>query len=213
MIVLTDPDKKVRTAIAEFIGEPDDLGVVQVDTPAKLDKMLTDPSISLEVILIGPGVDPKTALDLASTVQQTSPEISVILLAKTLDPNLLRSALRYGVKDVLPEPFSRKQLQEAVERAQGLARSLRGRSGAVAAHTPGEFIHQKSVTVFSWKGGCGKSFLSSNLAVLLAQKTSQEVALVDLDLQSGDLAIMLQLQPKWTMYDAAERLDGLDADE
>jgi pilus assembly protein CpaE len=70
----------------------------------------------------------------------------------------------------------------------------------------------KVITVFSSKGGCGKSFVSTNLAVALAQKTGEEVALIDLDLQFGDLAIMLQLFPARTIYDAAQNLDRLDAD-
>jgi pilus assembly protein CpaE len=73
-------------------------------------------------------------------------------------------------------------------------------------------VDGKVITVFSSKGGCGKSFVSSNLAVALAQKTGHEVAMVDLDLQFGDLAIMLQLFPARTIYDAAQNLDRLDAD-
>jgi pilus assembly protein CpaE len=66
----------------------------------------------------------------------------------------------------------------------------------------------KVVTVFSSKGGCGKTFLSTNLAVALSQGGA-EVALVDLDLHFGDVAIMLHLFPSHTIYDAAQN-PGLD---
>jgi pilus assembly protein CpaE len=65
------------------------------------------------------------------------------------------------------------------------------------------------ITVFSSKGGCGKTFLSTNLAVALS-RSGAEVALVDLDLHFGDVAIMLHLFPSHTIYDAAEN-PGLDA--
>jgi pilus assembly protein CpaE len=66
------------------------------------------------------------------------------------------------------------------------------------------------VSVFSTKGGSGKSLVASNLAVIAAQRSGQRVALVDLDLQSGDLAIMFQLMPALSIYDAAQGADRLD---
>jgi pilus assembly protein CpaE len=63
--------------------------------------------------------------------------------------------------------------------------------------------------VFSSKGGCGKTFLATNLAVALS-RGGAEVALVDLDLHFGDVAIMLHLFPSHTIYDAAES-PALDA--
>jgi pilus assembly protein CpaE len=68
---------------------------------------------------------------------------------------------------------------------------------APADDRPGRII-----TVFSAKGGCGKTVLSTNLAAALAT-TGPEVALVDLDLNFGDVAIMLQLYPTRTIQDAA----------
>jgi pilus assembly protein CpaE len=66
------------------------------------------------------------------------------------------------------------------------------------------------VSVFSTKGGCGKSLVASNLAVLAAERLKQRTALVDLDLQSGDLAIMFQVMPALSIYDAALDADRLD---
>jgi pilus assembly protein CpaE len=66
------------------------------------------------------------------------------------------------------------------------------------------------VSVFSTKGGCGKSLVASNLAVLAAERLKQPTALVDLDLQSGDLAIMFQVMPALSIYDAALDADRLD---
>src|SRR6266536_2492298 len=99
----------------------------------------------------------------------------------------------------------------SIARALEIAGSLRGRlagGGAgrpdLAGDRPGEVI-----TVFSAKGGCGKTFLATNLAVALAARGAG-VALVDLDLHFGDVAIMLQLFPTHTIQDAARELE-LDA--
>jgi pilus assembly protein CpaE len=67
----------------------------------------------------------------------------------------------------------------------------------------------KIITVFSAKGGCGKSTLATNLAVTLATG-DQRVCLVDLDLAFGDVAILLQLSPQRTIADAIGLADRID---
>lgn len=69
----------------------------------------------------------------------------------------------------------------------------------------------KVVTVFSTKGGAGKSVIATNLAVTLAQRNQGPVCLVDADLQFGDVAVMLKLTPKHTIVDAVSALDRIDA--
>src|SRR5207249_3679996 len=111
-----------------------------------------------------------------------------------LTPDVLQQAIRSGVRDVLPAAFTGAQLIDTVSRAEALAMQIRGRVIATpTGQEPAEVTDHKVITVFSSKGGCGKSFVASNLAVALALKTGEEVAMVDLDLQFGDLAIMLQL--------------------
>lgn len=68
------------------------------------------------------------------------------------------------------------------------------------------------ITVFSTKGGAGKSVVASNLAVLLAGRSEKPVVLVDADLQFGDIAVMLKLAPQHTVVDAVSSIDRLDVD-
>src|SRR4029450_10588633 len=118
----------------------------------------------------------------------------------------IRQALKMGVKDVLSSASDENAVRAGAARAIEIARTLRGRLGGGAP--PGNGAG-RVVTVFSSKGGCGKTFLSTNLAVALG-RTGAEVALVDLDLHFGDVAIMLHLFPSHTIYDAAQN-PALDA--
>jgi pilus assembly protein CpaE len=72
-------------------------------------------------------------------------------------------------------------------------------------------LNGRVITVFSTKGGAGKSVISTNLAITLAQRTQQPVCLVDGDLQFGDVAVMLKISPHHTIVDAVSSLDRLDA--
>jgi len=160
-------------------------------------------------MIIGPDLDDQEALALAGRTQQGAPDVSVLLIRYHDSSDLFRTALRYGVKDVITSPGDEDAVRAAAARALEIARALRGRlaggvpAGAEAGDPPG-----RVVTVFSSKGGCGKTFLATNLAFALAA-TGGEVALVDLDLHFGDVAIMLQLFPAHTIQDAAST-EGLD---
>ena len=162
--------------------------------------------------IIGPSPGDRDVLALAGSLQQGTPDVSVVLIRRQESGELIRQALRVGVKDVLSSASDETAVRTAAARALEIARTLRGRLGGGAPTTdagegrpPG-----KVVTVFSSKGGCGKTFLSTNLAVSLA-RGGAEVALVDLDLHFGDVAIMLHLFPSHTIHDAAQspNLDAL----
>ena len=160
--------------------------------------------------IIGPSAGDRDALALAGALQQGTPDVSVVLVRRQESGELIRQALRMGVKDVLSSASDETAVRTAAARAIEIARTLRGRLGSGAPTDAGDGrAPGKVVTVFSSKGGCGKTFLSTNLAVSLA-RSGVEVALVDLDLHFGDVAIMLHLFPSHTIYDAAQN-PGLDA--
>jgi pilus assembly protein CpaE len=159
--------------------------------------------------IFGPSIGDRDALALAGALQQGTPDVSVVLIRNKESEELIRQALRVGVKDVLSSASDENAVRTSTARAIEIARTLRGRLGAGVPTDPGGRAPGKVVTVFSSKGGCGKTFLSTNLAVALS-RGGAEVALVDLDLHFGDVAIMLHLFPSHTIYDAAQN-PGLDA--
>jgi pilus assembly protein CpaE len=160
--------------------------------------------------ILGPSLADRDALALAGALQQGTPEVSVLLVRQQESGELLRQALGVGVKSVLSSASDKTAVRTATAKAIEIARTLRGRLGGGAPTDAGEGrALGKVVTVFSSKGGCGKTFLSTNLAVALS-RGGAEVALVDLDLHFGDVAIMLHLFPTHTIYDATQN-PGLDA--
>ncbi|HKN38069.1 MAG TPA: P-loop NTPase, partial [Acidimicrobiia bacterium] len=69
----------------------------------------------------------------------------------------------------------------------------------------------RMICVFSTKGGAGKSVVAANLAIVLARRSKEPVALVDADLQFGDAAVMLKLTPQHTIVDAVSAINRLDS--
>ena len=160
------------------------------------------------VVVLGPSVDQAAALELANEMRLGRPALGIILVRRRVDTSLLTEALRAGVRDVVSET-DLAGLANAVSRASDLSRALR--DGALPAGAPTEPAHRgRVVTVFSAKGGCGKTTMSTNIAALLASGGQRTVALLDLDLSFGDVAIAMQLYPTHTIADAVRLEATLD---
>jgi len=208
LIILVDPDARFQARVAEQLNRGPDL--VPVDNLDRLEAAMIR-SGRADVLILGPNLNPEEAFATAHKLQTSQADLSSILISQALGADVFQRALRSGVRDVLPSSFTAAQLQEAVSRAESLATDIRGAvTSSVVTATPA--ADHRVITVFSSKGGCGKSFVATNLAVAIAQRTGDEVAMIDLDLQFGDLAIMLQLFPARTIFDAAQNLDRLDAE-
>jgi len=162
-----------------------------------------------DTVVLGPTVDLGAALSLAQAMRVSRPSLAVILVRRRVDTSVLTDALRAGVFEVVEER-DLAGLTSSVRRARDLARQLRETVGSQAS-SDAPSTRGKLVTVFSAKGGCGKTTLATNLAAALADRGRREVCLVDLDLAFGDVAIALQLFPAHTIADAVPLADNLDA--
>ena len=155
-------------------------------------------------VVLGPGVDLEAAAALADMLRVTRPSTSVILIRRRVDTSVLAEALRSGMREVVEER-DLTGLGAAVRRAKQVWTALNGPAAAAASGPIGQLI-----TVFSPKGGVGKTTLVVNLGIVLSDKGSKRVCVVDLDLGFGDIAITLQLIPARTIADAAHFESGLD---
>ena len=156
-------------------------------------------------LVLGAGVDLAAAVALSDTLRVTRPALSIILVRRRVDTSVLAEALRCGMREVVEER-DLTGLGEAVRRARELYVAVTGPVAVDADQRNGSLV-----TVFSPKGGVGKTTLAVNLAVALAARGAR-VCLVDLDLSFGDVALTLQLPPVRTIGDVVA-LDGdVDAD-
>jgi pilus assembly protein CpaE len=167
-----------------------------------------DTNLAEDTIIVGPTVDQASALQLAETMRVQRPSLGVLLVRRRVDTTLMVEAMRAGVREVIEERDI-AGLSAALKRSKEVARALREQVPGGTAAEDNE-SRGKLITVFSAKGGCGKTTLSTNLAAALADRGRRNVVLVDLDLAFGDCAIALQLFPAHTIADAVSLEDALD---
>lgn len=161
-----------------------------------------------DLVVIGPDVDFEDAAAFSVAERVSRPDLGVVLVRRRVDSTILRAALRAGLRDVV-KADDLAALTDACRSSQELSRQVRIEEGR-GDSTPGQATGGQVVTVFSAKGGCGKTFASTNIAASLA-KEGRRVCLLDLDLAFGDVGIALQLFPSRTIADALGMTGGLDA--
>ncbi|MCH9719260.1 MAG: AAA family ATPase [Actinomycetia bacterium] len=152
-----------------------------------------------ETVVLGPGVDQQAALELVAELRVATPLVGFVLVRERVDTSILSEALRSGVREVVALR-DLAEISAAVRRSQDITQLLHHSAGDVAPTGP----RGKVITVFSPKGGTGKTTFAVNLAVDLVRSGAGSVVLLDLDLAFGDVAISLQLDPKRSVADAVK---------
>lgn len=137
-------------------------------------------------------------MKLVQRIVAECPATAVICAARESSPDLILRSMRAGGHDFLRLPIIDEELTTVIERTAGFS----------AEHVSDEPRKKRgrAIAVFSSKGGCGCSLIATNLAMVRNEPT----ALVDLNLHSGDLELLLGLRPKFSLADVVENRDRLD---
>ncbi|WP_109474375.1 AAA family ATPase [Ornithinimicrobium cavernae] len=190
----TDLARRVRLASGDnlFVLTPE-----QVPTgPAQLLGLSngTGPVQAVMLDVTGDGSQ-DSSLGLAERFKEQFPHVAVLLVTDK-PAELGLPALRAGVRDLIEPELPINELRWVIRRA--IETSAAGMGGS-AANDPDPV--GRVITVASPKGGVGKTTLATNLAVGLAHQSPQGTVLVDLDIQFGDVAAALDLDPAYTLAD------------
>lgn len=176
-----------------------------VSTVGELESHLARTPAEYAVVL-GPSVGRTEAMALAEHNRVDRPAVGLVLVRASVDSDTLAEALRSGMREVVPSGAP-EALAAAVDRARAVGEAIGARA---FEERPNQPVRGGVVTVFSTKGGVGKSLVATNLAAALADK-GKRTCLVDLDVAGGDVAVMLQLSPQHTLADLDQISAGMDA--
>jgi pilus assembly protein CpaE len=215
-VAVVDPDEIVRDAIIRCVKEIDDAPVTYEDLDSFRDHW---EKAELAVVVVGPSGPPAELILEARQLLVEKPNVGMVMVVSDLTPEVLQQALRAGVDDIVAVSAEEAELTEAVTRTT--TRLLSRLAGPVVTGTPSSSVQHDAepapdegrvVTILCSKGGAGKSVVAVNLAVALARRNPEKpVVLVDADLQFGDVALMLELEPTHTIAEAVATGDRLDS--
>ncbi len=189
-LLITDPDP----IFAKEIGAELDLVKVVEATTAESAWEGVERSVAAgnsDVVMFGPGWPKSRVLERFGELRKRFPALAGIMVTAEYSTDLRRRAAEAGFSGVYGIPMDGAELLGCLKNI-GAGGGRRGEKGPREGQV---------ITVFSTKGGVGKTVVATNLAVALSEQNKATVALVDLDMQFGDVGVMLKLMPKHTIYD------------
>jgi pilus assembly protein CpaE len=173
-----------------------------------------------DVVLMDINMPDMDGISATEAIRSKQPAVQVVILSVQSDQNYMRRAMLAGARDFLTKPPMGDELISAIRRAGAMAQTERSKSIPIQALPAAGNISVlaaagygapkgKIISVYSPKGGTGCTTLAVNLALTLHNEDTR-VALVDGNLQFGDIAVFMNEQGKNTIVDLAPRADELD---
>ena len=201
-ILVVDDIPETREHLAKLLGFETDMQVVGTAESGP-EALALAQQLSPDVVLMDinmPGMD-----GIATSEQLTAlvPTAAVIMMSVQGEADYLRRSMLAGAREFLVKPFSADELTTSIRKVHEREREKQARTAVqadAAASVPrssgnGQHPYGRVVTVFSPKGGVGRTTIAVNMAVAAAGQ-GRRVALVDASLQFGDVAVMLNLDPR-----------------
>jgi pilus assembly protein CpaE len=212
-LLIVDDIPETRDHLSRLVGlerEIDVVGTAGSGEEAIQQAMDLRPDVIVMDINM-PGMDGIAASEI---IAQRLPFSPIIMMSVHGEAEHLKRAMNAGAREFLVKPFSADEFSMSIKRVyeRELARREQIQStGVVTAPSSSgpmateDIENHQVIAVFSPKGGAGRTTLATNLALALRKETNQRVALVDANLQFGDVGVLLNLNPKnRSVLDAVE---------
>ena len=204
-VLVVDDVTATRENIVKLMAFHSDVDIIGQAANAEeaigLAKQLEPNLILMDINM--PGMDGIAATEILTT---EVPEAGIIIMSVQGEQEYLKKAMVAGAKNYLTKPFSGDELVQALRQVY----MNEQRRKKVLKFEPRPLELAKVITVFSAKGGIGKTTIATNLAVTLAAKTGGKVGIIDADLQFGDVSLFLNIIPQATIADLVHDIDSLD---
>lgn len=153
-----------------------------------------------DVVLMDINMPVLNGLDATERITDDFPSVIVIIMSVQGESEYLKKAMVHGAKEYIIKPFSYDILVDTIKTTykKNQERMIKQVVHEEAAH------NAKIITFFSSKGGVGKSVLAINSAVTLSKDVNKKTLLVDMDLQFGDISMLVNRYTEKTMIDLIE---------
>ena len=209
-VLVVDDFAEARASVAKLLQFEDDIEMVggAEDGPSAIERAK---ELQPDIILMDLNMSGMDGIRTTDAVSSEVPTSQVIMMSVQGETDYLYRAMLAGARDFLVKPFGADELANTIRRVYELDADRRARIAALSRLPGREDPTRKGriLTMFSPKGGVGRTVIGANLAVAIRVLTGARVALADCNLQFGDIGIMLNLAGNKTIQDLLHR----EADE
>ena len=186
-----DTGEQIRRALTNL---PRLQVVNQVPTWDQLSKCISTTRPDMVLVNLDPDLD--GSLEVVQCLVRQVPDIGIIGISGRNDPEAIIHAMRAGCGQFVCSPIETDDLESAIARIQA--------TRANVVHT------SRRVCVVGSTGGVGATTIACNLAIELSHLTDRPAALVDLNLEFGDVACAFDCEPAYSVADLCRTGTELD---
>lgn len=209
-ILIADDLTETRENIKRLLYFEKDMMVVGEASDGEEAIRETD-KLNPDILLMDINMPTMDGITATEKISLKYPKTAIIIVSVQGEQEYLKKAMVAGAREYMVKPFSSDELVNTIRRVYDFEQKRRIQLAEPAVVKQLQ-LDPQIVAVFSTKGGVGKTTIATNLAVSLAESTRKKVVIVDLDLQFGDVAIMLNVIPKRTITELIQDLNQMDAD-
>jgi len=166
---------------------------------------------NINVVIMGKDFE-GDGYEVAEEITTEHLEVAIIMIEDEIKEEIMHKALFSGAKDVVLRPIIPTRLMDSIYKAYEMSKKRAELHRDIPDRVKRKSELGQVITIFSTKGGVGKTFVSINLAVTLSKETKKRVVVVDLDLDFGSASLALNIQPKFTISDVVNDIKNIDPD-
>jgi pilus assembly protein CpaE len=208
-VLIVDDIPETRDHLAKLLGFEPDIEVAGAassgaEAITQATKLLPD------VVLMDINMPDMDGIAATEKLSAQVPSAAVVMMSVQGEADYLRRSMLAGAREFLVKPFSSDELTASIRQVYSREKEKAGRMVVQAApRSPDQPEPGTVVAVFSPKGGVGRTTIAVNLAVAAATELNKKVVLVDGSFQFGDVAVLLNLNPKdKSMFELVPELEG-----
>lgn len=196
-LILSD-EYSTNEVLKLFVSEFDNINLI--DCPAQPELILATLTEmqNKSIFLVDLSNNKQEKLDLILKVSQQCPNCKVLALSDNPTVDLIIRIMRAGAKEFVPIPILKNEFFDSLNKIIS------------QFEEPKKNNKCKIISVFSNKGGIGKTSLATNLALELSKITKESVALIDMNFQMGDITTFLDLKPSFNISYMLENIDKIN---
>jgi pilus assembly protein CpaE len=212
-VLIVDDIAETRDHLAKLLSFESDIEVVGA-AASGADAIVQATSLLPDVVLMDINMPDMDGIAATERLSAKVPSAAVVMMSVQGEADYLRRSMLAGAREFLVKPFSSDELTASIRQVHSREKEKAERFVAAAPQAREPAVEGQVVAVFGPKGGVGRTTIAVNLAVAAANEYGKKVTLVDGSFQFGDVAVLLNMNPKGkSMAELIPELEaGCDAD-
>lgn len=198
-LLIADDIEETRSVIKKILNLDKDKFDIVGEASNGEEVLELIPKIKPDMVLMDINMPILNGLEATERITNEFPSVIVIIMSVQAESDYLKKAMFHGAKEYIIKPFNYDNLIETITTTYNKFKDRK-----VQLNSAEKLRDAKVIAFFSSKGGVGKSVLALNSAVIMSKQKNKKILLVDMDLQFGDISMMVNQYNQKTVLDAID---------